>query len=969
MKFRLSLLILGMGSLTACPSDDDSAKTRDLAVTLDAPEIIEIADDTMSITAHVTYADDGTPASGYTFRVKADCLDHAWCTVIVQPSEAKGTETFLIHPTLFSTGLLQGYATFENGGGANSLARFFVFSPSEGDVLQPAVTRTRLAIGERRPVAGIAHSSGGDSGAWVSAARPVYTVDDPAIATVDTDGVVTGVAAGTTTLHLAIGDATATVDIIVDSALVVGQPPEGVSELHGLSPMNNVKTITSGSDRSARGIAVDKRGYPYAIARLGTRALVIGWTGSGYGTELLPDGFDITETAYIAIDGLDRLYVITVGGFGLTRVYDRAASAIGPATWRRRVLDYHVAELDGAGAEWTSYRRAAHDSIVSVLPSAGDGIELAYRVMADLRPAEAEHDCAGIYRHAAITSNSIQTSDIAADIYDLVGGGRCGTESPNRQTFVLVRAADGTTQFVLPNGNRASGAPESYWVGNATYTRDGSGVWSTPPGTPNTSGGHFPTPSPSVSIDALDVPGAPSIVLEGLSANSNDRPFMFYDDGRRWNGLATLGPLVVTDAQGNIAVDNLAVPFWPMASSGGEPETWSVHGAAASDHRVHFLARGEALSQTFGILTAYLSRPTSVDRPEAEGRLAFGTGASGAVFAPDVVLADGTRVALASSGGAVHVQRSTGVDAPWAQLADTATLSPSSPLVESAGSLFAFDTSGVLHRSTDKGTTFVAATTATAEAFGSAEHLVVTAGAGVVFDVGSTIVYAKLNATAQTSPFASVTLPTLAPGGWSIEQGPLRRLLSDATGFTVLAQSTGGTSPAAIYVRRYSWSGALLLETSYGTADGVSFESLRLADGTVSASGHLIFMGTRNTGAGYVVRAHDLNLATGEWHAVPVGSELQSLPSNVLGLPDGRFVVAASSKDVGYDLVYRYRRAVYASTDWSAPIAPRPLGGSNEVVQRLMPNGSGGLTMLVNAEQYFLNSPPTTPFIQTMTVP
>lgn len=946
-------------------------------MTIEAPEIIEIGGDvTIPLTVTVKRP-DGTPASGYTIALHADCSTFPACTTIVMPSTGTGTETIYFHPTDYSSGNVFARATFGDLS-VDSENHYIVAIPAGGLWLQPAVTEVVLAPGEHRPVAAVGYSKGGDTGAWQSATRPTYTSDNPAVATVDEYGVVTGVAAGTTTLRLALDDLTATVAITVDDSLVMGPPPEGVADLHASVTVNSeMLVMRNGADRTTHGVVVDHRGYPFAVARFGSAAVVVGWTGTGYGTEMLPDGFDYTEAAVITIDGNDRLYVVTSGQWGIAHVYDRAASAIGPATWQRRVLPYHVAELDEAGAEWTSYLRGRPNRELSLLPRFGDGFELTYRVITDLRPVEGEHDCAAIYRFASVTASTIDTSDITAELFDLPAGGGCETPDAGFQMWSLLRGTDGSTQFVLPNGNRAARSEESYWIGESLYTRDASGLWSTPPGTVNMNGGHFPVPTEGYSVTVYDRgftdTGAPipSVVFRGLGDANTFKPYVLSDRGRIWVGLGMLGLAAIYDANGNPILgmsSNLAAPFWDGVEGTSPKDNWSVHGVTTGSHRIHFLASADLENGALQLLSVTAPPVASPDAPEAGGRLATGTGANGKVYAPDVVLPDGKRVALVlGTDGALHVQRSNAVDAPWSQLADTATLSPSTHLVEAGGALYAFDTSYVLRRSTDAGTTFVAATGATTVELDG--QLVVSAD-GAVLDAGGTLAYAKFNGTAGTSPFATVTLPTYAPSGGSIDTGSGRRLLVDANGFTLIAQSGNGGSIPSVYVARYSWAGAVQSSRMIGNLDGAPYETLDIANGALASDGTFVFIGTKTSSGLATLRGHRIDLSTDTWHAVSLGTTFLSMPTNVLPLGDGRLVVGTSLHEASSPFAYSMRAQLLVTTTgetWTTYTPPQI--GVQELPKKLLRDGSGGLTILSFAGDVFHDSTPTTLYVQHAAAP
>lgn len=975
---RTGCVVVLAGVLAGCPSGDDDGPPQrpDVDVTIEAPDVIEIEGNvTIPLTVTVTRP-DGSPASGYTIALHTDCITFPACTILVMPSEGTGTETIYFHPTDFSTGYIFARATFGDLS-VDSESHFVIAIPSVGDKLQAAVTEVYLAPGEQRPVAAVTWSTGGPTGAWQSATRPSYATDDSAVATVDALGIVTGVAAGTTTLRLSAGNLTSSIPITVDDRLLIAPPPDGISTLYAFPKMNNVKSIGPASARAAHGIVVDRRGYPFAIAAFGDSAVLVGWTGTGYGTEMMPDGFDLSQSAAITIDGNDRLYVTTSGQFGLVHVYDRLSTQVGASTWQRRVLPYKVPAIDDVGGGWLGYLRTTTQTAVSILPAFGDGFEIAHHIVADLRGFEFLHECASIYRYAKVTATTIESSDIGVDEFDLPAGGPCDVtpvgSGPVWQQWSLFRAADGSTQFIIPNGNRAYRAEASFWTGEAIYARDGNGVWSTAPGTVNTNGGHFPVQTDPVSINVADAgftangTPIPSRFYKGLATVTQDGPFVFSERGNDWVGTRLLGAMTVHRPDGSTTGENFASEFWEMPSTGIEFENWTVTGATARHRRAHLAATESVAFDAFEVMSITLPAYATTRSPEANGRLAAGSDENGAVYTPEITLPDGTRLAwIYGSDAQFHIARSDGIDQPWTQLADGVAFHAFTGIYEGDGAIYTFDTAQVLQRSTDRGSTFSPVTGAVPEMIGP---LTVNAS-GAVVDAGPKLTYAKLDATAATSPFASVTLATAAPNGGSIGTDIHRRVHIDADGFTFIAESLAGAAAPTLYVARYTWAGVRTSEAQLTNLDGIAGETFDLAGAAIASDGALVFTGT-SPGIGWtIVRGHRVDLASGVWNATTLASTVSSTPTSILSLDDGRLVVAAGVFDLANSLSVTRRTMMFSTMNGSTWTSSSPARISvKEMPGALRNNGSGGVTLVVTGTARPSDTTPNVQFVLQTEVP
>jgi Bacterial Ig-like domain (group 2) len=217
----------------------------------------------------------------------------------------------------------------------------------------PYGSETTLAIGEHRPMSAWVGTEFIPYAGWSDDALS-YAIDDPAVATVSADGVLVGVAPGTTELHLTAGAASATVAVTV-ADLPIGPPEPGDYLVTTVTP-----TLFESEDARGLGpleakVAVDRHGYPRIVMPLLTgtaeRPLVLArWTGTGFGFEEIGAGWKRYDQAVTAVTDDGREWILVFDSlFRELYLLDRPAGT-DTGGWRERRMpigpDYGAGEED-----------------------------------------------------------------------------------------------------------------------------------------------------------------------------------------------------------------------------------------------------------------------------------------------------------------------------------------------------------------------------------------------------------------------------------------------------------------------------------------------------------------------------------------------------------------------------------------------------------------------------------------------
>ncbi len=276
----------------------------------------------------------------------------------------------------------------------------------------------RMAPGERRAAHAFTlagYPGGADPTVRVSGDDATsYAIEGGAIASVDPDGVVTAIAAGSTSLVITHGALSQRVPIEVAAHPLAPPGPElavAPRDLSGATPGQWAPLVTE-----AATLALDSGGYPHMtfLARKAQAASVVvaSWTGTGFGFETVSRPYEQVgaTSVRIAIDENDRLYVVYRDAVDPVFVLAERPARGGPADWtyRRLVLDADVNE-----PAWQTYVTLQGDAL-TMLPRSGGGMWIAYRSIHGIRGADG--DCSQLVRLAEVTSQ-ITYRDVRHDRY------------------------------------------------------------------------------------------------------------------------------------------------------------------------------------------------------------------------------------------------------------------------------------------------------------------------------------------------------------------------------------------------------------------------------------------------------------------------------------------------------------------------------------------------------------------------
>lgn len=915
-----------------------------MRVTIDAPEVIIVRSGTLSIPVRVEL-EDGSPATGYTFDSFAACDDGtptSACTVTA-PTVGNGSEMLLATGRRPGNASLVAKAIRSDGSMVQSEEHRLLFLDGFPVGIQAATTDARMAPGERRPFAGVVYEMSA-----TLPTVPTYSTMDPAVATVDAQGVVTAVAPGTTSLVLASGSLSTSVPLVVDTGRTIGPPPEGAFSLRSPKSQTTKIGTRAAAANPEHGLVIDSRGYPHAVVKFGPRTMVASWSGTDVGTELLPDDIDGNARAFIAIDERDRLYVFTISGLGAF-VYEKQASDP-PSAWKVRPLDTHDAGADAAGLLWVRYFAGSHVS-ASLLPRAGGGMQVVFRVDLDTRAGEYSTGCGAVYRFADVGDATIATTDITSDWVPSAPTGCAHDFLKLPQQFALVRGTGGATTFVLPFGNHLYGSLENRNMGLDTFTRSSNGQWSRTPPVPNGS-----TISPRYLKVLHDEHGAPSKILSDEAGVGADNLYLFDDSGRTYIGYGFLNGIGATW----VAQDNPEDIAMLM----------SVEGLATRAGHVHFLASmPEPDVVGLVVLHRFLAPPDPrATDPEANGRLATGTVGSASAFVPRAVLADGTRFGVGPDLAAT-LQRSDATDAPWSAAGGGVALDPVAPVATSGAALYVFDDTTRLRSSTDRGTSLQVVTDPAPRLPRNAQRMVASAGKGAVLLFDDELIVTAFHTNGTPSPWLRVPIAPVTSDGRVLRLDPGQRgVFVLADGFAFVAATGFASTAERVVVLEYGWDGALRATRQHANPVGVAFDALYVGDGAQAPGGALVFFSHRSAQDGPRARTHRLDLVSGAWTTADLAeSTLQ--PSNVIALDGGGFLMGGSidprslAPGAMGGVYHRRHAVVWKSADglvWGAPKLLRPHGGDTQFVRRVLDDHAGAALVLVD-DTFKMNPSPFDP--------
>ncbi|MCB9672186.1 MAG: hypothetical protein H6736_20550 [Alphaproteobacteria bacterium] len=283
-----------------------------------------------------------------------------------------------------------------------------------------------LAVGEIRPFqpcplavrAQTFPAPGDPRGEWPWSEEPVrYATSDPTVASVDDDGVLRGIAAGTTSLVLRAGDVERQVSVTVTDA-AMGPPPLGSHPIADTVPAGE-RNRTDQADglRRAR-VAFGPDGSIATVVRLepglvqGATDLFVSlrpplvlarWTGTGWGYELLGTPTEQLVHAGVAIDALGDTWVVTrsLRSNALEVWWRPAGTAVGG--WTRRALPVGLGPLDGPGdpGTWSKAEQTDRYWPISITDRPGGGLWVAWATTDDFEVGPTRR-CPRVVRAASV---------------------------------------------------------------------------------------------------------------------------------------------------------------------------------------------------------------------------------------------------------------------------------------------------------------------------------------------------------------------------------------------------------------------------------------------------------------------------------------------------------------------------------------------------------------------------------------
>lgn len=948
-------LLLAAGAIAGCTqqeaADPLAPDAPSIQVAVDAPLRIEFpASGSRAVEVHVRHA-DGSPASGYTLRVRSACDA---CTFTFQPLTQSGTETLLLtKPAASFSFQVEAHVTADNVFGLSRSHTFFGL-PAVGTTIATVFPSATLAVGERRPFTAVAIN-----GVRSAEGAPTFSMSGSA-ATVDANGLVTGVAPGSAVLTISHGGKSIDVALTVDATAVVGPPPEGV--WRGFA--NNV---LPGSKVLDHQLVLDSRGYPHAVVRFSHRATLLSWSGTGFGAELLPDalvaGHQAQTEVMLVVDPRDRLHIASATLGGLF-VYEKQAGAE-PGGWKVRPLGRSIALLDRAGLDEADY--SGPIARMSLL-AAPDGVEVLY-AWPFTSPGQS-FACGAMYRHAKLTDADALLSDVTADWADppSTGGGCPDRLAPiDAQTLALSRDATGATEVLIPYSNRLGG--KATYAGTSRFRQLSPGRWRLTE-QPERARGLVPP----ISLNAWPLTDGSFVVEQGLSSAFNSVPYHFTSRGRLWIGGLTLGHVLRTvDPFFSDFGNDTPFGVWTDSEFPFEEALLAtVWGTAGDDDRLHVLARAPSLdgpSDTPVLFSRRLPRTdVSATTPEASGRFLEDAGQRATFTAAPIPTANGGRAALAFGGGdtgATHlgrVLRSAGVDQPWLA-GEALSTSQGSTVAERDGLLFAMDSSERLAASADLGGHWAPISVRASNQSDATLNLVATPG-GLVADLKDTLALFP-TPTATDAGLVSWPVPAGFGGQVLLGEAPMRNLFAAPGGAYLVANLHFSGTARKLYVAQVAFDGGTLSERALSSPDGSS--PLLLRAGTRLPGNEILFPSYRlGTSALLQATTHRVDLESGAWQVGQAGSFIDE--NLFVGrLPDGRFVLGGtmtSRQLAGADggNFHQQRVVLKTSADgltWSAPRVVRPEGGDFQSLGGLSVEADGAVLLLITDNLGMTFSPRT----------
>ena len=339
----LALLALG------CPSSKPQPMPNQDPVLLtvegwDQPIEVQVGQ-TRTIAIHVTNA-DGSPATGYTFYAPTGdgfTLEH--------PSD--GEERLTIAPK--APGWLHAKLTAIRGPkGTDSNDQDLTFFGGPTDELLLFPRDPVLVVGETRALGAIPLSRAAGTGkveATLSSDALAFQSDAPGVVTVDADGALKALAAGTAHVTATAGGKTASVTVTVQTGTLAPPgderiPYEPVAQASGAAiPPVECGVFETTNLTTSDKVVLDARSWPTILTRCLVRtptstATVWGllrWTGSGFGFELLrhPDALR-TRNARV-VRTTDGALVVMLIAEVKTGLLTRPADAVAGG-WKRQLV-------------------------------------------------------------------------------------------------------------------------------------------------------------------------------------------------------------------------------------------------------------------------------------------------------------------------------------------------------------------------------------------------------------------------------------------------------------------------------------------------------------------------------------------------------------------------------------------------------------------------------------------------------
>lgn len=219
--------------------------------------------------------------------------------------------------------------------------------PTRADVVGLPAEHVVLGVDEVRPWSAFAAADGTD---WFNRERRVtadvdftWRIDDPSVATVTEDGVLTGVSPGETTVSVQVdGGAPARATVrVVD--VPPGPPPIGHHTVLDFPATARGLTFEA-PETFSPATAIEADGNPlfvldnhdFGIGASDPRPLLLRWTGTGFGVEVLAVGEEATVSAWPATGADGHLYLLVLDRVTRTmQVWDRPVDVV-RGGWRKR---------------------------------------------------------------------------------------------------------------------------------------------------------------------------------------------------------------------------------------------------------------------------------------------------------------------------------------------------------------------------------------------------------------------------------------------------------------------------------------------------------------------------------------------------------------------------------------------------------------------------------------------------------